>query len=243
MNLKSVNENFKVVVSDLAMNASSSLTNWIKGSDENITDLVKWVNANLKFVNKNNGQGDADKYQNYIAKAVCNYIRIMSRDDELSSIPEGNIESADIQLSSGATDYRVIIMYDQAEAGHEKEIEITYDATKATVSGIIDEILMRNTGTDGLEITVGTTENPITGDITVDSGNADDGKAMVLLKGKITGKVNVVGTGTLKSAINCSGFNGNTNSTIHIVGGEIRGAENATDADYYADFCESYCRW
>ena len=230
VNLKSVNDNFKVVVSDLAMNASSSLTNWIKGSDENITDLVKWVNANLKFVNKNNGQGDADKYQNYIAKAVGNYIRIMDKNDELSSIPAGNIESADIQLPSGATDYRVIIMYDQAEAGHEKKIEITYDATKATVSGIIDEILMRNTGTDGLEITVGTTENPITGDITVDSGNADDGKAMVLLKGKITGKVNVVGTGTLKSAINCSGFNGNTNSTIHIVGGEIRGAENATDA-------------
>lgn len=230
VNLKSVNDNFKVVVSDLAMNASSSLTNWIKGSDENITDLVKWVNANLKFVNKNNGQGYADKYQNYIAKAVGNYIRIMDKNDELSSIPAGNIESADIQLPSGATDYRVIIMYDQAEAGHEKKIEITYDATKATVSGIIDEILMRNTGTDGLEITVGTTENPITGDITVDSGNADDGKAMVLLKGKITGKVNVVGTGTLKSAINCSGFNGNTNSTIHIVGGEIRGAENATDA-------------
>lgn len=230
VNLKSVHDNFKVVVSDLAMNASSSLTNWIKGSDENITDLVKWVNANLKFVNKNNGQGYADKYQNYIAKAVGNYIRIMDKNDELSSIPAGNIESADIQLPSGATDYRVIIMYDQAEAGHEKKIEITYDATKATVSGIIDEILMRNTGTDGLEITVGTTENPITGDITVDSGNADDGKAMVLLKGKITGKVNVVGTGTLKSAINCSGFNGNTNSTIHIVGGEIRGAENATDA-------------
>ena len=57
VNLKSVNDNFKVVVSALAMNASSSLTNWIKGSDENITDLVKWVNANLKFVNKNNGQG------------------------------------------------------------------------------------------------------------------------------------------------------------------------------------------
>lgn len=228
--LKRVNANFKVVVSDLAMKASSSLTNWIKGSDENITDLVNWVNANLKFVNKNNGQGDADKYQNYIAKAVGNNIRIMDKNDELGSIPAGNIESADIQLPSGATDYRVIIMYDQAEAGHEKKIEITYDATKATVSGIIDEILMRNTGTDGLEITVGTTENPITGDITVDSGNADDGKAMVLLKGKITGKVNVVGTGTLKSAINCSGFNGNTNSTIHIVGGEIRGAENATDA-------------
>lgn len=230
VNLKSVNNNFKVVVSDLAMNASSSLTNWIKGSDENITDLVEWVNDNLKFVNKNNDQGDAYKYQNYIAKAVGNYIRIMDKNDKLSSIPAGNIESADIQLPSGATDYRVIIMYDQAEAGHEKEIEITYGATKATVSGIIDEILMRNTGTDGLEINVGTTENPITGDITVDSGNADDGKAMVLLKGKITGKVNVVGTGTLKSAINCSGFNGNTNSTIHIVGGEIRGAENATDA-------------
>ena len=230
VNLKSVNNNFKVVVSDLAMKASSSLTNWIKGSDENITDLVEWVNDNLKFVNKNNDQGDAYKYQNYIAKAVGNYIRIMDKNDELSSIPAGNIESADIQLPSGATDYRVIIMYDQAEAGHEKEIEITYGATKATVSGIIDEILMRNTGTDGLEINVGTTENPITGDITVDSGNADDGKAMVLLKGKITGKVNVVGTGTLKSAINCSGFNGNTNSTIHIVGGEIRGAENATDA-------------
>ena len=103
--LKRVNANFKVVVSDLAMKASSSLTNWIKGSDENIADLVKWVNANLKFVNTNNDQGDADKYQNYIAKAVGNYIRIMSRDAELSSIPEGNIESADIQLSSDATGY------------------------------------------------------------------------------------------------------------------------------------------
>lgn len=228
--LKRVNANFKVVVSDLAMKASSSLTNWIKGSDENIADLVKWVNANLKFVNTNNDQGDADKYQNYIAKAVGNYIRIMSRDAELSSIPEGNIESADIQLSSDATGYQVMITYDKADNEHEKEKKVIYDATKDTVSGIIDEILMRNTGNAGPVITVGTEENPITGDITVDSGNADDDKTPVLLKGRITGKVNVVGTGTLKSEINCSGFNGNTNSTIHIVGGEIHGAENATDA-------------
>ena len=76
---------------------------------------------------------------------------------------------------------------------------------------------------------MGTTKNPIAGDITVDSGNADD--KPVLLKGKITGKVNVVGTGTLESEINCSGFNGETKSTIHITGGEIIGTVNADNAN------------
>lgn len=97
---------------------------------------------------------------------------------------------------------------------------------------------------------MGRTENPIDGDITVDSGNADD--KPVLLKGKITGKVNVVGTGTLESEINCSGFNGETKSTIHITGGEIIGTVNAdnanesvitlTSADLIVDGNAAYCR-
>ena len=226
VNLKTINESFKFVVSDLAMQASSSLKNWIKGSSENMDTLVNGIH--LSIVNHNSNVGYADKYQSYEARAVGNYIRIMDPKDESSLIPAGNIKSAEIQLPSDPEKYQVTITYDKTEDGTEKVETVKYTKAQVTVSGIIDEILLRNTGTDGLEISVGRTENPIDGDITVDSGNADD--KPVLLKGKITGKVNVVGTGTLESEINCSGFKGATKSTIHIKGGEILGSTSATDA-------------
>ena len=227
VNLETINDSFKFVVSDLAMNASSSLKNWIKGSSENMEKLVKGIH--LSIVNHNSNVGYADKYQSYEARAVGNYIRIMDPKAESSLIPAGNIKSAEIQLPSDPEKYQVTITYDKTEDGTEKVETVKYTKAQVTVSGIIDEILLRNTGTDGLEISVGRTENPIDGDITVDSGNADD--KPVLLKGKITGKVNVVGTGTLESEINCSGFNGETKSTIHITGGEIIGTVNADNAN------------
>ena len=226
VNLKTINESFKFVVSDLAMQASSSLKNWIKGSSGNMETLVEGIH--LSIVNHNSNVGYADKYQSYEARAVGNYIRIMDPKDESSLIPAGNIKSAEIQLPSDPEKYQVTITYDKTEDGTEKVETVKYTKAQVTVSGIIDEILLRNTGTDGVEISVGTTKNPIAGDITVDSGNADD--KPVLLKGKITGKVNVVGTGTLESEINCSGFKGATKSTIHIKGGEILGSTSATDA-------------
>ncbi len=227
VDLKTINDSFKFVVSDLAMEASSSLKNWIKGSSGNMETLVEGIH--LSIVNHNSNVGYAYKYQSYEARAVGNYIRIMDPKDESSLIPAGNIKSAEIQLPSDPEKYQVTITYDKTEDGTEKVETVKYTKAQVTVSGIIDEILLRNTGTDGLEISVGRTENPIDGDITVDSGNADD--KPVLLKGKITGKVNVVGTGTLESEINCSGFNGETKSTIHITGGEIIGTVNADNAN------------
>lgn len=227
VNLGTINDSFKFVVSDLAMKASSSLKNWIKGSSGNMETLVNGIH--LSIVNHNSNGGYADKYQSYEARAVGNYIRIMDPNAESSLIQAGNIKSAEIQLPSDTENYQITITYDKTEAGTETVKTVEYNKAQVTVSGIIDEILLRNTGTDGLEISVGTTENPITGDITVDIGNADD--KPVLLKGKITGKVNVVGTGTLESEINCSGFNGETKSTIHITGGEIIGTVNADNAN------------
>ena len=227
VNLETINDSFKFVVSDLAMKASSSLKNWIKGSAENMETLVQGIH--LSIVNHNSTGGSANQYQSYEARAVGNYIRIMDQNAESSLIQAGNIKSAEIQLPSDTENYQVTITYDKTEDGTEPVKTVEYTKAQATVSGIIDEILLRNTGTDGLEISVGTTENPIAGDITVDSGNADD--KPVLLKGKITGKVNVVGTGTLESEINCSGFNGETKSTIHITGGEIIGTVNADNAN------------
>lgn len=200
VNLGTINDSFKFVVSDLAMKASSSLKNWIKGSSGNMETLVNGIH--LSIVNHNSNGGYADKYQSYEARAVGNYIRIMDPNAESSLIQAGNIKSAEIQLPSDTENYQITITYDKTEAGTETVKTVEYNKAQVTVSGIIDEILLRNTGTDGLEISVGTTENPITGDITVDTGNADD--KPVLLKGKITGKVNVVGTGTLESEINCS---------------------------------------
>lgn len=227
VNLGTINDSFKFVVSDLAMKASSSLKNWIKGSSGNMETLVNGIH--LSIVNHNSNGGYADKYQSYEARAVGNYIRIMDPNAESSLIQAGNIKSAEIQLPSDTENYQITITYDKTEAGTETVKTVEYNKAQVTVSGIIDEILLRNTGTDGLEISVGTTENPITGDITVDTGNADD--KPVLLKGKITGKVNVVGTGTLESEINCSGFNGETKSTIHITGREIIGTVNADNAN------------
>ena len=227
VNLGTINDSFKFVVSDLAMKASSSLKNWIKGSSGNMETLVNGIH--LSIVNHNSNGGYADKYQSYEARAVGNYIRIMDPNAESSLIQAGNIKSAEIQLPSDTENYQITITYDKTEAGTETVKTVEYNKAQVTVSGIIDEILLRNTGTDGLEISVGTTENPITGDITVDTGNADDKPG--LLKGKITGKVNVVGTGTLESEINCSGFNGETKSTIHITGGEIIGTVNADNAN------------
>lgn len=178
VDLKTINDSFKFVVSDLAMEASSSLKNWIKGSSGNMETLVEGIH--LSIVNHNSNVGYADKYQSYEARAVGNYIRIMDPKAESSLIPAGNIKSAEIQLPSDPEKYQVTITYDKTEDGTEKVETVKYTKAQVTVSGIIDEILLRNTGTDGLEISVGRTENPIDGDITVDSGNADD--KPVLLK-------------------------------------------------------------
>ena len=106
---------------------------------------------------------------------------------------------------------------------------LTYSAKNQKVSDILNDIVSVNTGTTGPEITIGSIETPIEEDITIDTGSADENKTTTL-KGAITGKVNVTGSGTLQSKINCSGFYGRTNSEIHITDGQITGKKDAKDA-------------
>ena len=77
-----------------------------------------------------------------------------------------------------------------------------------------------NTGTAGPQIIIGSTDKPISEDITIDTAGFSEENAVVL-EGNINGRVTVTGKGTLKSSLSCSGFVGATPSTIHIIGGEI----------------------
>ncbi len=132
-------------------------------------------------------------------------------------------------MSSDRTSYEVY--YEVTTDEEEYNGTVTYSAQNQKVSDILNDIVSVNTGTTGPEITIGSIATPIEEDITIDTGSVDENKTTTL-KGAITGKVNVTGSGTLQSEINCSGFYGRTNSEIHIMAGQITGrnAENAEDA-------------
>lgn len=205
------------------MNANP-VSNWIKGSQNNIKYLCE--NIKLKVVNASD-KGSADKYTNYTLKAVGNYIRFVDENKPASPLKSGAIKLADITLSSDGTSYEVY--YEVTTDGKEYKETVTYSAQNQKVSDILNDIVSVNTGTTGPEITIGSIGTPIEEDITIDTGSMDENKTTTL-KGAITGKVNVTGSGTLQSEINCSGFYGRTNSEIHITDGQITGKENANDA-------------
>ena len=221
--VQNIGKNFFVVPSDKTMNANP-VSNWIKGSQNNIKYLCE--NIKLKVVNASD-KGSADKYTNYTLKAVGNYIRFVDENKPASPLKSGAIKLADITLSSDGTSYEVY--YEVTTDGKEYKETVTYSAQNQKVSDILNDIVSVNTGTTGPEITIGSIGTPIEEDITIDTGNADENKTTTL-KGAITGKVNVTGSGTLQSEINCSGFYGRTNSEIHITDGQITGKENANDA-------------
>ena len=222
-NVQNIGENFLVVPCDKTMNVNP-VSNWIMGSKNNIEYLCK--NIKLKVVNAYD-KGSADEYTNYTLKAVGNYIRFVDKNAPASRLKSGAIKRADIKLSSDRTKYEVY--YEVTTDGEEYKETVTYSAKNQKVSDILNDIVSVNTGTTGPEITIGSIETPIEEDITIDTGSADENKTTTL-KGAITGKVNVTGSGTLQSEINCSGFYGRTNSEIHITDGQITGKENANDA-------------
>lgn len=221
--VQNIGKNFFVVPSDKTMNANP-VSNWIKGSQNNIEYLCE--NIKLKVVNASD-KGSADKYTNYTLKAVGNYIRFVDENKPASPLKSGAIKLADITLSSDGTSYEVY--YEVTTDGKEYKETVTYSAQNQKVSDILNDIVSVNTGTTGPEITIGSIGTPIEEDITIDTGSMDENKTTTL-KGAITGKVNVTGSGTLQSEINCSGFYGRTNSEIHITDGQITGKENANDA-------------
>ena len=214
--LTSVNSGFTLAPSYSAMTSSSALTNWMECSD-NIQSLLE--NMELKVI------GDTKaEYADYELKAAGNYIRILDKNAPASQIDKGVIKKADIQLSDDGTKYDVTVTYASAGEGTEEnpEKKYLYDKTSGRISGILNDILLMNTGTAGPQITIGSTDKPINEDITIDTAGFSEENA-VILEGKIGGRVTVTGKGTLKSSLSCSGFVGATSSTIHIIGGEIIG--------------------
>lgn len=214
--LTSVNSGFTLAPSYSAMKSSSALTNWMECSD-NIQSLLEKMNLNVIGDTKN-------EYANYELKAAGNYIRILDKNAPASLIDKGVIKKADIQLSNDETKYDVTVTYASAGEGAEENKTYQYDIVSGSVSGILNDILLMNTGAAGPQITIGSTANPINEDITIDTAGFSEENAVVL-EGKIEGRVTVTGKGTLKSSLSCSGFVGATPSTIHITGGEIIGGE------------------
>lgn len=218
--LTSVNSGFTLAPYYSAMTSSSALTNWMECSVDNIDSLLKNMSLNVICPTAAT-QVECEKY---ILKAAGNYIRILDKNAPVSKIDKGVIKNADIQLSEDGTKYDVTVTYAPAGEGTEEnpEKKCQYDKTSGSVSGILNDILLMNTGTAGPQITIGSTDKPISEDITIDTAGFNEENAVVL-EGEIKGRVTVTGKGTLKSSLSCSGFVGATPSTIHITGGEIIG--------------------
>ena len=217
--LTSINSGFILAPYYAAMKSSSALTNWMECSVDNIGPLLNNMSLNVICPNAET-QAECAKY---ILKAAGNYIRIVDKNAPASQIEEGVIKKADIQLSEDGTKYDVTVTYASAGEGTEENKNYPYNKTSGSVSGILNDILLMNTGTAGPQITIGSKDSPISEDITIDTAGFSEENAVVL-EGKINGRVTVTGKGTLKSSLSCSGFVGATPSTIHITGGEIIGA-------------------
>lgn len=225
--LTSVNSGFTLAPYSAAMDSSSALTNWMECSDDNIDSLLASIKLNVICPNATTQA----KYDSYILKkAAGNYIRILDKNAPVSKIDKGVIKNADIQLSEDGTKYDVTVTYASAGEGTEENKNYPYNKTSGSVSGILNDILLMNTGTAGPQITIGSTDSPISEDITIDTAGFSEANAVVL-EGNINGRVTVTGKGTLKSSLSCSGFVGATPSTIHITGGEIiGGSTDSTDS-------------
>ena len=214
--LTSVNSGFTLAPYYSAMTSSSALTNWMECSVDNIDSLLNNMSLNVICPTA----ATQVEYADYELKAAGNYIRIVDKNAPASLIEKGVIKKADIQLSDGK--YDVTVTYASAGEGTEENKTYQYDIASGSVSGILNDILLMNTGAAGPQITIGSTANPIREDITIDTAGFIEENAVVL-EGKIEGRVTVTGKGTLKSSLSCSGFDGATSSTIHITGGEIIG--------------------
>lgn len=217
--LTSINSGFILAPYSAAMDSSSALTNWMECSDDNIDSLLASIKLNVICPNATTQA----KYDSYILKkAAGNYIRIVDKNAPASQIVKGVIKKADIQQSTVEGKYDVTVTYAPGGEGTEENKNYPYDKTSGSVSGILNDILLMNTGTAGPQIIIGSTDKPISEDITIDTAGFSDENAVVL-EGKINGRVTVTGKGTLKSSLSCFGFVGATPSTIHITGGEIIG--------------------
>ena len=188
-----------------AMKNISPFANWIEGKTENI-DTIK-NKTQFKVFTDTNGTEDT-AYSGYEPKVSNTYIRMQDKNNQLPDIVSGDIPSVLI-ARLGDTEYG----YSYSIVGRDELVNGKINTNEISLNNLIAAILAADT-TYGCELNVITNMQLQADDITVDTTGT-----CITLNGKITGRVNVIGTGTIVLAsIEAAGVDGNTASTIKVTG-------------------------
>ena len=199
-----------------AMKNISPFANWIQGTEENINTIKN--NTKFKVFTDTSGIEDAE-YSGYEPQVSGNYIRMQDKNNQLPDIVSGDIS------------YIVVGPYDNYHYQYNYTVDNqpdpkvgVIDTRQISLNNLIAALLAADTGY-GCELSVQTIENLTAVDITVDTTGT-----CITLRGTITGRVNVIGTGKLISEISAAGMDGNTASTIEIKGGKIVSPAGSTES-------------
>lgn len=199
-----------------AMKNISPFANWIQGTEENINTIKN--NTKFKVFTDTSGIEDAE-YSGYEPQVSGNYIRMQDKNNQLPDIVSGDIS------------YIVVGPYDNYHYQYNYTVDNqpdpkvgVIDTRQISLNNLIVALLAADTGY-GCELNMQTMGNLAAGDITVDTTGT-----CITLRGTITGRVNVIGTGTLISYIEAAGIDGDTASTIEVKGGEIVSSEGSTES-------------
>ncbi len=189
-----------------AMKNISPFANWIEGKTENI-DTIK-NKTQFKVFTDTSGTEDT-AYSGYEPKVSNTYIRMQDKNNQLPDIVSGDIPSVLI-ARLGDTEYG----YSYSIVGQDDLVNGKINTNEISLNNLIAAILAADT-TYGCELNVITNMQLQADDITVDTTGT-----CITLNGKITGRVNVIGTGTIVLAsIEAAGVDGNTASTIEVIRG------------------------
>ena len=198
----------------------SPFANWVEGTAENIETIKD--HTQFKVFTDIIGTEDTE-YRGYEPQVSGNYIRMLDKNNQLPDIVSGDISYIIVgPYDNYHYQYQYNYTVDNQPAQNQKFGII--DIRQISLNNLIAALLAADTGY-GCELNVQTIENLTAVDITVDTTGT-----CITLRGTITGRVNVIGTGTLISYINAAGMDGNTASTIEIKGGEIVSPAGSTES-------------
>ncbi len=209
-----------IAARSIAMKNISPFANWVEGTAENINTIKN----NTKFkVFTDTSDIEDTKYNGYEPQVSGNYIRMQDKNNQIPDIVSGDISYIIVgPYDNYHYQYKYNYTVDNQPAQNQKFGII--DIRQISLNNLIAALLAADTGY-GCELNVQTIENLTAVDITVDTTGT-----CITLRGTITGRVNVIGTGTLISYINAAGMDGNTASTIEIKGGEIVSPAGSTES-------------
>ena len=209
-----------IAARSIAMKNISPFANWVEGTAENIETIKD--HTQFKVFTDIIGTEDTE-YRGYEPQVSGNYIRMLDKNNQLPDIVSGDISYIIVgPYDNYHYQYQYNYTVDNQPAQNQKFGII--DIRQISLNNLIAALLAADTGY-GCELNVQTIENLTAVDITVDTTGT-----CITLRGTITGRVNVIGTGTLISYINAAGMDGNTASTIEIKGGEIVSPAGSTES-------------